>query len=798
MTGVNRYGERLVKFLSNGKLFEWGTERIVNKSRISSIFSLIFLLLSLPWLAEGNTPVDLFSIVSAGDPAYTELIELADAGWLSAKDVTPTSLTRFDVAQLIQKAEKASGELIVAQAAATPGVSDQEDMLLPAQETTAGPATSAGPATLTPADRAQARLKAAKALHSLEEAYRYELQELKDKVKALRAKASDLESQQYDLRKRLKGITQYPTIAVHGYGLGLGYTQQYSGDESGLKLLNPGTRYTYGFLDLQPEGTVSKEVRWSVIFRVASNFLPTTTDFTFSVCRITLEFNPSWLSATFGDFDEAYTPFTLWNRNTLDLKYVPEMWARWDSRAKYENFFDNEPYWPFRGLRLGEALMWPDSDLLESLKVSGFIHMIRNGFNDNGGWYYGSGQYTDWIFGGTAGLKSPQWYLGSRTLQLSVDTYGLILDESLDTELPGAPYDPLNPLTWAHQYLTGSVKPDVKVGLGDDCYAGGTAEYAYSRYQDDKRDPDRMIGDYAVMAGPYLQFSDSRVSVNYLNVGPYYYSPLAQTRQDAANAGTTLSPDLYEPVLRSQYFLTNVPNPGAIFGYYDRTQDNTFPYGLATPNREGFGLDADLKVLKKDSLKIKGSAYWVKEITGNMVINTLGTGYVPVDSPANTYLVPVRNFTYINVGPSFNLGPYLGLDRDLELGTNLRYERTTSDLGTLNSAWIIGGIRVDLLPVWEISAAFSQQNAKGTEAGLGGTLWARYPYLYDYSDLGNYSPVQVDGNIQSLRFSNVFKVNRNSDIFIDYDWTSGNMLPTKPVQGTLVNQFIELSYEVRF
>lgn len=750
----------------------------------------------MPLFALGIPSSNLFGVVSVGDPTYTELKQLAQAGWLSNKDVTPSSLTRFDVVQLIQKAEKTSSAIILAQAAVTPSASDQEDMLLPTQETEAAPASNTGPVASTPAEREQARLKAAKALHSLEEAYSYELQELKDKLKALKTKTADFESEQYDLRKKLKGISQYPTIAVHGYGLGLGFTQQSSGDDVGLM----GARNTYGFLDLQPEGTISKEVRWNVIFRIGSNFLPSNSDFSFSVRRISLDFNPSWLSATLGDFDEAYTPFTLWNRNTLDLKYMPEMWARWDSREKYESFFNNEPYWPFRGLRLGESLMWPDSDLLELLKVSTFIHMIRNGFSDNGGWYYGPNQYTDWIFGGSAGLKTPQWMLGSNTLQLSLDTFGLILDEPLDTEQPGSPYDPMNPLTWAHQYLTGSVRPDVKVGLGDECYVGGMAEYAYSRYQDDKRDPNRMIGDFAVMAGPYLQFANSKVSLNYLNVGPYYYSPLAQTRQDAANSGSSFitSPDLYDPVLRSQYFLSNVPRPGAIFGYYDRTQDNTFPYGLATPNREGFGLDIDLKTLNKDSLKIKGSAYLVKEMTGNMVINTTGTGYAPVDGWYNTNQVLTRNFTYINVGPSFNLGPYLGWDRDLELGTNVRYERTTSDLGSLDSTWIIGGIRVDLLPVWEISAAFSQQTAKGIEEGLGGTLWVRYSYLYDNADLTLYSPVQLDGKIQSWRFSNVFKVNRNSNIFIDYDWTSGNMMPTNPVQGTLVNQFIELSYEVRF
>src|SRR5208283_830656 len=121
-------------------------------------------------------------------------------------------------------------------------------------------------------------------------------------------------------------------------------------------------------------------------------------------------------------------------------------------------------------------------------------------------------------------------------------------------------------------------------------------------------------------------------------------------------------------------------------------QDNTFPYGLATPNREGFGGELDVKALEKDALKIKGSVYFVQEISGNLVVNNSVTGFIPVDSPANSLLVPIRNFTYVNIGPSFNLGPYIGFDRDLEIGTNIRYEQTSSDLGILTSTWVIGAI----------------------------------------------------------------------------------------------------------
>ncbi len=760
---------------------------------------LLVLCLCLPIGARAASGEDFFTVVPSGDPTYSELKKLADAGWISNNDLAP-SLTRFDVAQLILKAEKKCGEIVVAQA----------DMDIPPPPDANAAASNsdviAAPTTQTQATTAATeeatRAQAIQSLNSLEEAYQYELKLVKDKVQALTDKVNDIDAQQYDLRKRIMGISQFPTIAVHGLGRFLGYAQQFSGDYSGETFDQPGYRESFGFLDLQPEGTVSKEVSWNTILRIGSTFEANESP-AFVLRRVTMDFNPPWFSAKIGDFDEAYTPLTLWNRDTLDLAYKPEMWARWDDLTKYESFLNNEPYWPLRGLKMGTDVMWPDSTVLDELKVSGFVHMIRNGFNDNGGWYLGPNEFTDLVFGGTAKVKSQKWYLGGTSVQATVDTYGLLYDEPLETEQPGSPYGQFTPSTWAHQYLIGSVKPDLKVGLGGDFYVGATMEYAGSSYQDNVQNPNTVFTDFALLGGPYVQFGKSRISFNYLNVGPYFYSPLAQTRQDAvttasASVSYLISPDLFEPTLRNQYFLSALPRAGDIYSFYDRTQDNTFPYGLATPNREGIGGELDINALQKDSLKIKGSAYFVQEISGNLVVNTAGTGFIPVDSPANSLLVPIRNFTYVNIGPSFNLGPYIGFDRNLEIGTNVRYEQTTSDLGTLTSTWLIGGIQVDVLPMWGVALAYGWQHADGTEAGYDGTLWARYSYLYDNSDLGSYTPVTVNGTNQSIRVSNTFKINRNSTLYLDYDFTTGDLYPTNTLQGTLNNQFAEVTYEVKF
>src|SRR5262249_15513973 len=154
----------------------------------------------------------------------------------------------------------------------------------------------------------------------------------------------------------------------------------------------------------------------------------------------------------------------------------------------------------------------------------------------------------------------------------------------------------------------------------------------FASYQDDKRNPNSTISDYALDMGPFLQFGDSKVTLTYLNNGPNFYSPLAQTRDDINVVGTSYGPDLINHPYQNQFFLTSVALASAIFGWYDRTRDNTFPYGMASPNREGIGGTVDIETLEKRSLKIKAAAYFLDEISGNLVVNSGGTGYSGLDT----------------------------------------------------------------------------------------------------------------------------------------------------------------------
>jgi hypothetical protein len=179
-------------------------------------------------------------------------------------------------------------------------------------------------------------------------------------------------------------------------------------------------------------------------------------------------------------------------------------------------------------------------------------------------------------------------------------------------------------------------------------------------------------------------------------------------------------------------------------------------------------------------------------------------------------VTPVRNFTYVNIGPSFDFGPSLDLTTPIEIGANARYEQTSSAVGTLTSTWLLGGLRVGFFPGVEATVAYSERDFNGAEEGYfpftGNavkpqpftTPLARYSYLNDPSDLGFYRIFQMNGNNQSLLYSLAIEVNRNSKLYFDYSLTQGteivNVGPvlSGAVPGTLYNQYMGGTYDIKF
>jgi hypothetical protein len=459
-----------------------------------------------------------------------------------------------------------------------------------------------------------------------------------------------------------------------------------------------------------------------------------------------------------------------------------------------------EPAWLLRGAKVGTALVWPTGKVLGKASGSVFAHMIRNGFTTNGnGLFFGPHDYTAWILGGKAGLAGPKWWIGRKDLQFTVDLHGVAYEEPLDTDTPTSAYDPMDPATFARRYRVGSTRPGFRLGLGGDLAVGAQAEYAYSEFHEDERDASKTISDYALFGGPFLEVGRSRLQLNVVDVGPYFHSPAAQVRQRSVDTSAPPAFGFLDPTaLHGRFVLDTLPRPGGVLSAYDRTYDNTFPYGLATPNRKGFGGELDVKALRRDALKVLASVYLLEEVSSNLTINGTQDGFVPVDDPTGVLGIPKRTFTYLNAGPVLDLAPFVGFPRDLEVGANIRMERTSSPVGLLNGLSLLGGVRVRVTSFWESEAAYGVQTSKGRETGLGGRPVARTPYLFENTDLGAYAPFDLDLRRTAWLLSQAIHFGPQSILWLDLgsDLQEGTLNGTDLVPVTV--QTVDLLYEVRF
>jgi len=227
-------------------------------------------------------------------------------------------------------------------------------------------------------------------------------------------------------------------------------------------------------------------------------------------------------------------------------------------------------------------------------------------------------------------------------------------------------------------------------------------------------------------------------------------------RQRDARTGAVLS----MPVLSA------LPAPGGQFAWYSRLEDNVFPYGMATPNRQGGGLEFDLGFLKKKALKLKGSAYSVREITGNYVVIPDWTAVAPVDAPESPEN-PLRDFLTVNASPRIDLVPLTGWKRGLEVAFNVRMERTKSELfGKLESRILSGGVKAEVLKGWWLEPAVMLLSSKGAEAMVDGA-YARSPYRFDNRDLGLYAATEVDVKAAVLGISTTVEAGPSAKFILD-------------------------------
>lgn len=568
--------------------------------------------------------------------------------------------------------------------------------------------------------------------------YDEELGGVRGEKETMRKRSKNVDERQFTLWKSQNVEKNKMGVWIHG--LGRAFTDSF--ETFGSAVSFPLRRRSQNaYLDFHLYGTITRQARWETEFRYTAPGIAPALD-GFIPRRITLFLQPEWLSAEFGDFDEVYTPLTLWNESTFFFQFAPDFLVRDDFYKKYESFLHNAPKVPLRGVRLSEKWMWPSSKVFEFAALKGFAQLPFDGFNNGG---YGLG-FSHWTFGGSAEIRVKPG--------VSLSAQGLLYDEPLDTDQT-AVYVPLNPTTWAQRYQVGSLRLGLDIPAGENFAFGGEVEGAGSIFQDDKRTPDRKVKDVALRAGPMFRFRKSTLNVWYLETGELYFSPLAQFRQEDA-AGDVVPFPPVNGLLRA----------GDFFQTYSRLGYNTLPYGLATPNRQGVGGKLRVQAGKQDFLKLSADAYQLKEKSGNLVLDALNTGFQSVDAGTGEPEIR-RDFTFVNAGQSVNLAPLWSGEKDVIVGANYRFENTESRLGTLKYTQLLGSIGVQAAKWLKAEIAGLRAKASGVETGWNGALEARYSYLFDNKDLGSYSALATDRKESGVGGSLSFQVTRNSELHVD-------------------------------
>ncbi len=500
---------------------------------------------------------------------------------------------------------------------------------------------------------------------------------------------------------------------------------------------------------------------------------------------ITNPLNVRWISlssftegTTFvaGDFYKRYTPLTLWNYEIPDYNFIePTSYKRNRQDVEELVYMDHGPDWHLRGLQAAGDLFVPKDDVLSHFKLQAMAGEMKSATTFSFGSYYAGSQASMSFFSDNVE------FIGT----------GLMLWD--DPSSASVPYLPDFSTTFPRQNQIGSWKARANLPIDTDVYVAGSVETAYSQYQDDVNNPQRVFQDWAVLADGSINIQGVHLTGKYLNIGPYFYSPGAQTSRYSSLPGSQgyVNSNYLDSWL--DYSLNGTPFQNAQrpeFATYDRMVENVLPYGDATPNRLGMilGFSADIGdrgwMKPQASYILDSGNLGMHEIQPNWVLNGAGTGGVAVESGTPTQ--NARKFGGWEGALSADIAKALDM-KGSTYNVAIDYKNQRTYLGLNGSPYsvntFISGADFNLPVqgfdslVW--SLAFESAKSTGSEYVLSGgspPTDANYPFYLDTSSIGNYSYQALNITRTSWAFGLLYPltpaIHFRGDLFLNkYTWT---------------------------
>lgn len=487
-----------------------------------------------------------------------------------------------------------------------------------------------------------------------------------------------------------------------------------------------------------------------------------------------------------GDFYAKYSPLVLWNNDNVYSLLEPEVLRR--RRLDAEEIADlavEEPVWRLRGVNFSSWAAWPGNPILSHVGAEIMGGRLKAETATRFASYFAGGRGE----------------IGFYENKIGAVAQGLLLWDDLQSA--SITYIPGFPLTWAQRYEVGSAGPRIYFPFTENVALYGEGELANAKYTDDQNDPDRVFQDWAVQGKGGLKIGRLDFYGRYWDIGPYFYSPGAQTLRrtpaPASSAGyltTSENKDFLLNGLRNRFVFQDVERFN--LAPYFPWEEMIFPYGDATPNRKGFGAGIAGSAGKKGWLKPRGYFISVEEHQPEWVVNASGTDIVAVDTVVNT--TTARSFAGYEAVLELDLAALSGSKRAFRVGAGFKHQDVSRGDGVNLEVDTLTGVLtvspdVFFFRDWTFDLFARQSDVQGSEFLLSdGTR--RYPFFANPVDRGKYSFVDASQKRLEWGVGAIYPVAKNVSLRGDFLLTEVT-LPGDPNYDERIQRW-RINYEASF
>lgn len=382
-----------------------------------------------------------------------------------------------------------------------------------------------------------------------------------------------------------------------------------------------------------------------------------------------------------GDINLKQTPFTLYNHNEDQLIGQPAIFQLQRDIVNYETFYKSNT-WRQQGLSLDWGLQF--NKFVKELNVNAYLTR-QNATNFS--------NIQDRLFGGTTIDLMQSHHLSiAYNLASLFDVKGTALDTNVFSNI-------VNTMTFRYNKKIGKLNGQLQGEFGNSRY----------HYSIDTTAP--TLTDY-FMNPTFSLTPDGKqweAELGYLNVGPDFRSPGAQSKRVDYNAQSNFfnrykqtqvdRPLNYGDITGNSLLYRTGINPKLMA--YNPLINNVLPYGQATFNRQGLYLKAKYNS-RNEKIQSEFSHHQLKEIRGQ------GT-------------TALKSFAMTRLQMGANLGKYLHWNREAKLSASACYQSTqrtgkfafeSVDLKSFQTGI---GAEFELLPSMDFMIGYTALQGKGND-----------------------------------------------------------------------------------